>query len=49
MISPNDVTLYLYTSKYYFRNYKKHYVEKKKEKRMLQRASVFQNIATVSN
>lgn len=44
MISPNDVTLYLYTSKYYF---KKHYVEK--EKRMLQRASVFQNIATVSN
>jgi hypothetical protein len=47
MISPNDVTLYLYTSKYYFRNYKKHYVEK--EKRMLQRASVFQNIATVSN
>lgn len=48
MISPNDVTLCLYTSKYYFRNYKKHYVEKK-EKRMLQRASVFQNIATVSN
>lgn len=35
MISFNDVILYLYISKYYFRNYKKYYVEKKKEKRML--------------
>lgn len=33
MISFNDVILCLYISKYYFRNYKKYYVEK--EKRML--------------